>query len=169
MNAFRAITLTACAIGCGMAMASAEAADVIRVETVPAVAACKPATAAYRDQLRFRPIGAQNESDRNAFVSCAFEHTELANVDKSPGGVILRNDSATAQTVTCKYATTQTLIAGPYWTHTFTLPANTAGIEKELYTAHAGYFVQARAVSCMLPPGTGISAIWRQYRDYVGQ
>lgn len=112
----------------------------------------------------------QNESNQDASVSCGFEHTEPASVTSGDVGLIFRNDTATPKTVRCTFVTTSTLIAGPYWGHSFTLPAHSAGVEKVLTTAVTGYFpMQTRAVGCELPPGTGISALWRVYREDIGQ
>lgn len=169
MSRLGAVALVSCALGSGLASAQTVAATVERSETVPAVVACRAATAAFRDQLRFRPMAVQNESNRNAFVSCGFEHTVPGAVTDGSVGLIFRNDSGSPKTVQCTYVTTGTMVSGPYWGHSITLPAHSAGVEKVLTTAHADYPKQVRAVSCALPPGTGISALWRVYPENIGQ
>lgn len=90
MNATRAIVAPVLsALACIVLAPQTDAVEVSRIETVPAVVACKPATKASRDQLRFRPISVQNQSNQNAFVSCAFENTKAATRRTGNAGIIL--------------------------------------------------------------------------------
>lgn len=156
------------AIALGMSASPANA-EVTRLDTNAAVAACRAALPAYQEQLRFRPLSVQNEGNTGVFVTCAFENAHVQAGVTPAVGIVFRNDGNVDRTSDCTLIDSTSLVSGPYWRFSgLELPAATAGIEVELrVSAVPPYSLHSTAVSCRLPPGTGIAAVWREYVEQV--
>lgn len=165
----RTLALAALVAGAGAAPGAA-AVEVTRLETNAAVSACRAALPTYQHALRFRPLSVQNESATTAFVTCALENESLANRNTPAVGVIMRNDSAVDVEFECVVIDSSSLVAGPYWRFSrLALPAHSAGVEFEFrVNAEPPYTMRTTAMSCSLPPGTGIAAVWREFQEDVG-
>lgn len=151
---------------------AALAVTTARSEMTLAPAACQPALPLYATQIRTRPMAAQNEGTKDAFVTCGMRGV-LNNVRYiQQAGVMLRNNSARSISVRCTLVDAGVDLNTPtYYTRTVQLAANSAGTQI-VWTAalhNSGLSFRYPAVSCLLPPGAGISGVTRRYMEEVGQ
>jgi len=152
----------------GQAFAALEDSEI----AANAAARCQGALPNYEGNLRKRPLGVINEGTAPAFATCAFE---IDNLQKEPVGVdsgvdyfgvFLSNFGTTAATVTC------TGVAGfetgtvQYASKGVLVPANLSGQGAIFFTAadFGGSIFPLTAVSCQLPPGTGINDTYIGYQ-----
>ena len=137
-----------------------------RSDVILGVEACKAALPVYDAQLRFRPLAVQNESDRLAFVSCGFD-AATGNVPSIDWiGVIMRNDSNASVVANCVFVNARYDADGPeMFTLPVTLPAGSAGVIRYVQRIPAHTYP---GISCGLPPGVGVSAVWQRYRESIG-
>lgn len=146
------------------------AVDAIREELNLASTACQPALPAYAGTLRTRPVGMHNEGHDTAFVTCGLRGRKGNVRSVRRAGVYLRNDTASAKTVSCTLVDAGVNMNNPtYLVRSIPLAANQVPTLFEWTTAdNGGAAFRYPAFSCRLPPGTGISAVSRVHAEDVG-
>lgn len=146
------------------------AVNVIRDELNLAATACQPALPAYAGVLRTRPVAIQNEGDASAFVTCGLRGVKGNVRSVRRAGVYLRNNAATPKTVSCTLVDTGVNMNNPtYLVRSTVLAANQIPTLVEWTSAdNGGTAFRYPAFSCVLPPGTGISAVSRVHAEDVG-
>lgn len=153
----------------------AAAAEVFRYDFQGAAGICQPATSAYAEQLRSRPLGLVNEGTTVAFVSCA-----LAG-DARPGGrgamKVLVEVGAVGlggHVVNCTFVDGQqngTVVDAVYRTKSAYASGGTRGIAitwQPVEIAGAPEHIFRPAVQCALGPGTAMHYLSVTYDEDIG-
>lgn len=148
----------------------APAATVTRNVLRMATLGCQSALPTFDTSIRKRPLAVQNEGTADAFLTCGLEGTFLAVPLSTSVGVKLRNNTASSVDVSCTLTDARTGLNTPiYFTRTVTLAANATDVDLSFTTAdNNGTAFIYPAFSCVLPPGTGISATTQSYPEDVG-
>lgn len=153
---------------------AASAVEAGRYDFQGAVGLCKGALQSHRDALRAKPLGLNNVSQGDAFVTCNWQG------DATPNGrgasqvfVLVSNTSAGGRTISCTLVNgTQ---AGATTTATYSLKSvglapgtNTflAWAPSELPGAPAE--ITQPSITCLLPAGTTLHYTGRNYPEEVG-
>lgn len=162
MPAFAALILAATA---------ADAVTVPRTELTVAAAACQPAMGAFHAQIRARPVLMGNEGSSSAFVTCGLRSVRGDVRYIRGASVYLRNEAGAARTVQCTLVDAGPRLASPtYLTKSLTLAAGQDPTELGWQASDNGDLrFRYPAISCALPPGTGISGVVRRFDEEVGQ
>lgn len=134
-------------------------------QIVMAAGACQSALPVFDGVVRKRPLAVQNEGTTPAFITCGLEGKFGAVVSSSVILVGLVNNSASSATVNCTLVDGREGLSDPvYRPKSVMLPANTQ--LAELVWANAdneGVNFIYPAISCSLPPGTGIKAVGQAF------
>jgi hypothetical protein len=143
---------------------SADAARTYRQDAVPAVDGCQPALPTFDGNIRKRPLAMQNEGSTGAFITCgargayglgapSIRVVALGLINLGPSAVTMRCtlvDDYSGEAI--------------YLPATVTVPAGErSSLGWGSYNAPATY--GAPAISCHLPPGTGITSVIRGYEE----
>lgn len=153
---------------------AANAAEAGRYDFQSAVGLCKGALQSHRDALRAKPLGLENISSGDAFVTCNWQGDATANGrGASQVFVLVSNTSTGGRTISCTL--TNGTQAGATTTATYTLKTiglspgtNTflAWLPSELPGAPAE--ITQPSVTCLLPTGTSLHYTGRNYLEDVG-
>lgn len=130
-----------------------------------AAGACQTALPVFDGLVRKRPLAVQNEGTSGTFVTCGLEGKTGAQPSSTVIFVGLVNNSSSPATVSCTLVDGRNAISDPiYLPKSVELPANTPIAELSWSSADAeGANFIYPAVSCALPPGTGIKAVGQQF------
>jgi hypothetical protein len=129
-----------------------------------ATAACQAALPVFDGVVRKRPLAVQNEGSSGTFVTCGLEG-KFGAVASSPLIFVgLVNNSSSPATVSCTLVDGRESISDPvYMPKSVALPANAPIVELTWTSAdNEGASFIYPAISCALPPGTGIKAVGQQ-------
>lgn len=111
---------------------------------------CKPATAAYKAQLRRQPTGIYNTGSTNAFVTCEARQVDWSGTNADVL-VRLHNRGAQSRAMTCTSVHSSTYLLP----RTVTVGAS-GKRTLQLYSAYGGDAVH---FNCNLPPDTGVISV----------
>jgi hypothetical protein len=130
-----------------------------------ATAACQTALPVFDGVVRKRPLAVQNEGSSGTFVTCGLEGKFGAQPVASYIFIGLVNNSSSATTVNCTLVDGRSSISDPvYLPKSLLLPANQPLGELGWSSAdNAGNNFIYPAISCSLPPGTGIKAVGQYF------
>jgi len=153
----------------------AAAAEVFRYDFQGAAGICQPATGAYAEQLRSRPLGLVNEGTTVAFVSCA-----LAG-DARPGGrgamkvlVEIGAVGGIGNVVSCTFVDgfqNGDVLDAVYRTKAAYVTGGTRGVAftwQPVEIAGAPEHIFRPAVQCALAPGTAMHYLSVTYDEDIG-
>jgi hypothetical protein len=149
---------------------TASAATIERTRVVMAAASCQSALPVFDGVVRKRPLAVQNEGSTATFITCGLEGTAFAEPHSEVIGVALTNNSDADATVSCTLVDGGNNIANPiYLPISGLVPANspTTVFEWSASDNEDGAFIYP-AISCRLPPGTGIKAVLQIYQEEIG-
>lgn len=147
------------------------AATVQRSTIQSAVMACQASTPTFDASLRKKPIGVDNVGTGTAYVTCGMTGDSTGAATSTWVGVILRNPTALAYSITCTLVDAGSDLNTPvYKTKSSILPAYRTGQDLHFTSAtdNGGKAFIAPAISCALPAGTGVAATTRQYPEDIG-
>lgn len=130
-----------------------------------AAGACQTALPVFDGVVRKRPLAVQNEGTTTTFVTCGLEGKFGAVMSSTLVFVGLVNNSGAPATVNCTLVDGRDSISDPvYMPKSVVLPANTPIAELSwTSTDNEGDDFIYPAISCSLPPGTGIKAVGQQF------
>jgi len=163
MHAITRFTLFALAAICATALSQAAIAAVVQQSQIMLSADnCQAALPAFDGNIRKRPLAMQNDGTTPAFVTCGFKGLGID--PHSAGndliGVALTTQGSQSVSVTC------TLVNGfsepVYLTQTRTVHPGVANL---LFWTGNG--LDLAAMSCSLPPQTGILYTMRNYEETI--
>lgn len=149
----------------------AQAATISRTETTLSSAACQPALGAFHQAIRARPAAMKNESGSSAYITCGLRSVRGNQRYIRQAGVYLRNEGSVQRSVQCTLVDVGTDFANPTY-HPKTLVL-AAGQPPTLLawnqSDNGGLAYRYPAVSCALPPDTGVGAVLRVFDEEIGQ
>lgn len=127
---------------------------------------CQGALPVFDTQLRKRPLALNNEGTDPAFVSCSLWATNYGQTTVVTGAIAayFSNNTNTGSSVTCTFVDGVRVVGGVgFFTKTIAVPSNSfASIVWNSATDNGGVPYGAFSnLSCLLPPGTEISFIFR--------
>ncbi|MEN1956906.1 hypothetical protein [Luteimonas changyuni] len=153
----------------------ARSAEVSRYDFQGAAAICQPATAAYGQSVRSRPLAVVNEGTSNTFVTCALRG------DPRPGGrgamkVLVETGAPVGRNgiVSCTFVDgTQhgNVVDAVYRTKSASVAAGSRGVTltwQPVEIAGAPEHIFRPAVQCMLSPGIALHYLSVTYDEDVG-
>lgn len=145
------------ALAIGLVSPQAQALDILSTNGTGPVGNCQAALPAYEGQTRKRPLAVVNESGSTAFVTCAFT-TEEVSINVQSFRTRVSNLSGVPATVTCTAVVGDELEDADYIAKSIELAPGSDG-ELSWGTADNGglLFAKSIAVSCALPPFTGLN------------
>jgi hypothetical protein len=165
------------AAGIALAVAAvapaAGAVTILRSENVLAAGACQAALPAFEGQVRKRPVAVQNEGWAPAFVTCALESTTYFETGgfATTIGIYLTNTGGATATVTCTLVDAGSGYNNPVYQPKSANVSSGGNSTSILWTAAAdngGAGYAFPAISCNLPPGTGINGTLRRFPEEIG-
>lgn len=161
--------LAAVALAFSIAMTvawSARGAIVIRSERLLAAENCQAALPSFDGRIRKRPLAVQNESGATAFVTCAMKGTLAVQAINQEVRVWLINNGGAARNITCTLVDGRNLgLSDPIFLTKSTTVATADSSEIVWLPAdNGGNAFLYPALSCGLPPGTGIRYTGRLYQ-----
>lgn len=164
------ILLLAAAAACIAATTSIAATRDVAFQS-NATGVCQAPLPLYDAHLRKRPMAVQNEGTGVAFVTCS--PVSMQNTPHTNGGhgVFLVNNSAKAVEITCSgvYGGQNGVVAHAV-AKTLSLPAQ--GFNSIYFTVDDGFPANNHLpfnLSCMLPPGTGVTTLYTSFETDVGE
>jgi hypothetical protein len=133
---------------------------------------CSGTLPAYQTQLRARPLALKNEGSSAAFVSCSFESGYAFSSGKDFGAYII-NTGASDADVSCTGvdgldATLAAAFMAPapvFVSKSATIPAGGAASLFFFVPADFPTLTGFNGMTCLLPPGVGISLAGKDYTD----
>lgn len=145
--------------------AAAQAGELADSRVTLAAGACQTALPVFDGVVRKRPLAVQNEGTSGTFVTCGLEGKTGAAPVSSLIFAGLVNNSSSAATVSCTLVDGRNGISDPvYLPKSVELPANASIVELQWTSAdNEGADFIYPAISCALPPGTGIKAVGQQF------
>lgn len=158
------------ALGIVGACAVAQAAEIERGELVLATASCQSALPVFDGVIRKRPLAVQNEGTTMSFLTCALQGLLYAEPHNSTVALLLVNTGEATASVTCTLVDGGPGMVGTvYLPRTVEVPAGATNHNVVWTAAENGDEAYSYpAVSCGLPPGTGISGVARIYNEEIG-
>lgn len=130
-----------------------------------AAAACQSALPVFDGVIRKRPMAVQNEGTSSSFITCGLEGRFYAVPSSSMVGVLVTNNTAQAATLNCTLVDGGDGLMFPvYMPKSVNLGPNAATVTVSWQPGDNGgaNFIYP-AISCQLPPGIGIKAIFQQF------
>lgn len=166
----------AAALGCALVLASAsfaaDAAVIERQEVRMSADVCQPALPAFDGNIRKRPLAMQNEGTGNAFVTCAFGGAFNGVPSQKTVTVGFTNITSANITVNCTLVDGQAGVMNPdYFPKSIVVPPTGAPVTLLMWSAVAdngGVRFTYPAVSCLLPPGSGVQVTNHTYDEEIG-
>lgn len=130
----------------------ANALDLLSTNGTGPVGNCQAALPTYEGRIRKRPLAVVNESDTNAYVTCALTSEEVS-LNVQSFSTRLSNGSDAPVAVTCTAVVGDELATASYIPKTLTLAPGTAG-NLTWSGADVGGLLTSKsiAISCNLPP-----------------
>lgn len=130
-----------------------------------AAGACQTALPVFDGVVRKRPLAVQNEGSTTTFVTCGLSGKFGGSGPSTTILVALTNNSSGPATVNCTLVDGRSGISNPiYLPKSVTLSANMPIFEMIWTVAdNEGARFTFPAISCSLPPGTGIKAVGQQF------
>lgn len=165
MKTFALATLAVLATG-----ATASAAPIDRTKMVMATSICQSALPVFDGVVRKRPMAVQNEGTTATFITCGLEGEYFGARHAREVYVHLTNLTASTVTVSCTLVDAGNGLNAPtYLPKSAVLPANIPTWDMHWSLADSGGqgFLYP-AISCNLPPGTGIKGAGWIYREEIG-
>lgn len=134
-------------------------------QIVMAAGTCQSALPVFDGVVRKRPLAVQNEGTTPTFITCGLEGKFGAVESSSLIFVGLVNNSASSATVNCTLVDGRNSLSDPvYRPKSVMLPANAPIVELSWTSAdNEGANFIYPAISCSLPPGTGIKAVGQSF------
>lgn len=128
--------------------------------------ACDPALPVYDANLRQRPRAVVNEPANNAntsaFATCGYVQWDSSNYGTEWVALDFNNQGAQQRTISCTFVIGREGAATEFITRNVNVPAGTV---RSLVVAPAsGRWHTSAAVSCLLPPLTGITRAYTKFR-----
>lgn len=164
-------TITALAIACAATFAAPAWADsFVREEIAMSAETCQAALPAFDGSIRKRPMALMNEGSGNSFVTCAFSGVN----DVTPFTISLEihvvNLDVTHRTVTCTLVDGRAGFNNPLYVPRALSVAPGGQLQNISWTIGDSAETQVAgfvypALSCVLPPKTGISFTSRLYHE----
>lgn len=135
----------------------AEALDLLSTNGTGPVGNCQAALPTYEGRIRKRPLAVVNESDTNAYVTCALTSEEVS-LNVQSFSTRLSNGSDVSATISCTAVVGDELATASYIPKNITLAPGTAG-NLTWTGADAGGLLTSKsiALSCNLPPFTALN------------
>jgi hypothetical protein len=130
-----------------------------------AAGACQTALPVFDGVVRKRPLAVQNEGSSTTFITCGLEGKFGAPSSTVVVFVGLVNNSASAATVNCTLVDGRNGLSDPvYMPKSLSLPGNTP-LAEMMWSPddNDGANFIYPAISCSLPPGTGIKAVGQEF------
>lgn len=151
---------------------SANAATIVEDEITLSAMACQAALPVFDGQIRKRPLAIQNEGTSTAFITCAyrgrFGGTNATTGTSTYLGVGLLNNTGAPLSVTCTMVDGRTGMSNPINFVKSSTFSSRAEMSWSASGDNSGTPFYYPAVSCSLPPGTGIQYLARQYTVEIG-
>lgn len=150
----------------GLAAATPAAAVVVlRKEVLLAAENCQAALPAYDGNIRKRPLAIQNEGTDSAFVTCALKGAFAAAAINTRITVRVINGTTTPKTMACTLVDGRNMALNAPVLRALSTVLAANGSAELVWTsaANGGNYIYP-AMSCNLPPGTGIRSTSRTYQ-----
>ena len=146
--------------------APAGAATIERTEIMMAVSACQSALPVFYGVIRKRPLAVQNEGSAGAFITCGLEGVFYAAPHNSYVGIGLLNNGSATVTVNCTLVDGGSGFSNPEYLPDSATISPGAMQTISWYPEGEGFIYPA--ISCSLPPGTGITYVSRRFHEEIG-
>lgn len=141
----------------GLFSPQAKALDLLAINGTGPVGNCLPALPVYDAQTRKRPLSFINEGTGIAYVTCGYT-TEEVSINVNSFDTRVSNISAVPATVTCTAVIGEELENAQYIVKSIALAPGTDGTLSWSTADNGGLlFSKSVAISCALPPFTGLN------------